>query len=65
MTKLLETRIAFLESHVDLLETELTNLNELLVSCGFPEGIKTLKSTVQELLATQAEFSEDDIERQI
>jgi uncharacterized coiled-coil protein SlyX len=65
MTKLLETRIAFLESHVDLLETELTHLNELLVNCGFPEGIKTLKSTVEELLASQPEFSEDDIERQV
>ncbi len=63
MTKLLETRIAFLESHVDLLETELTTLNELLISCGFPQGIQTLKSTVEELLASGQ--PEDDAEHQI
>jgi hypothetical protein len=60
MTKILQTRIAFLESQVDLLETELTTLNELLLNCGFPEGIKTLKSTVEELLAS--EHSEGEIE---
>lgn len=63
MTKILETRIAFLESQVDLLETELTTLNDLLVNCGFSEGIKTLKSTVEELLASQP--SEDDAEHQM
>ena len=51
MTRLLQTRIALLESQVDLLETELTTLNDLLISCGFMEGIKTLKATVEELLA--------------
>ncbi|MGD0665240.1 MAG: hypothetical protein ABSA17_05870 [Rhabdochlamydiaceae bacterium] len=61
MTKLLETKIAFLESHVDLLETELTNLNDMLINCGFPEGIKTLKFTVQELLA--GDYSEGEIEQ--
>ncbi len=55
------TRIAFLETQVDFLETELTNLNEMLISCGFPEGTQTLKSTVQELLA--AEHSEGEIEQ--
>jgi hypothetical protein len=51
MTQLLQTRVALLESQVDLLETELTTLNDLLISCGFVEGIKTLKATVEELLA--------------
>lgn len=62
MTQLLQTRIAFLESQVDLLETELTTLNELLVECGFNDGIKTLKTTVQELLASGSEHSLDDQE---
>lgn len=64
MSQLLQTRVAFLENQVDLLETELTTLNELLVNCGFPEGVKTLKSTVQELLAGGSQF-EDDAEHQI
>ncbi len=42
--------VAALESKVDLLETELSYLNRILVKCGFPEGIKTLKSTVEDLL---------------
>ena len=65
MSKLLQTRVAFLESQVDLLETELTTLNDLLMNCGFSEGIKTLKSTVEEILATGFDHSEDDVERQI
>ncbi len=60
MSQILQTRVAFLESHVDVLETELSKLNEMLVDCGFPEGIKTLKSTVEELLAGSPELSEGD-----
>ncbi len=62
MSQLLQTRIAFLESQVDLLETELTTLNELLVSCGFPEGTQTLKSTIEEILAGGSEHFLDDQE---
>lgn len=62
MSQILQTRVAFLESHVDILETELSNLNEMLVNCGFPEGIKTLKSTVEELLSGSPELSEGDFE---
>lgn len=47
----LKTRVAALESQVDLLEAELTYLNGLLVEVGFPEGIETLKVTAEELLA--------------
>ena len=47
----LRTRVATLESQVDLLETDLTYLNGLLVEVGFPEGIRTLKATAEELLA--------------
>ena len=43
-------QIAALESKVDLLESELTNLDELLRECGFPNGISTLKSTVEDLI---------------
>jgi len=55
MSQILQTRVAFLESQVDLLETELLTLNDLLVRCGFPEGITTLKATVTELLGMESE----------
>jgi hypothetical protein len=44
-------KIAALESTVDMLESELTYLNEMLVKCGFPQGIQTLKATVEEILS--------------
>lgn len=47
----LRKRIAWLETKVDMLETELVRLNTMLVDCGFPEGIETLKSTIEDLLA--------------
>ena len=47
----LKARVASLESKVDMLESELMYLNDMLVRCGFPNGIATLKETVQELLA--------------
>jgi hypothetical protein len=47
----LKARVASLESKIDMLESELMYLNDMLVRCGFPEGVKTLKETVQELLA--------------
>ncbi len=49
-----DSLIAALESQVDMLETELDYLNKILVECGFPEGITTLKMTVQELLEEDA-----------
>lgn len=42
--------IAVLESRIDHLETELSYLDNLLIQCGFPEGIATLKMTAEELL---------------
>jgi hypothetical protein len=42
---------ARLESKVDLLETELSYLDTMLKKSGFPNGITTLKETVEELLA--------------
>ncbi len=50
----LKARVASLESKVDMLESELMYLNDALMRCGFPEGIKTLKETMQELLEEEA-----------
>ena len=56
----LNSKIAGLESHVDVLESELSYIDQLLLKCGFPEGIKTLKRTVEELLSeSPADFNED------
>jgi len=54
-TTQLKARVATLESHVDLLEAERVHLHELLMQCGFPEGIKTLKATVEEYLEDQSQ----------
>ncbi len=59
----LNSRIAGLESHVDLLESELSYIDQLLLKCGFPEGIKTLKKTVEELLSeSPVDINEDESE---
>lgn len=50
-TKELNRQIASLESKNDMLETELNYLHEMLMKCGFPQGIQTLKATVEEILA--------------
>lgn len=42
--------IAKQESKIDLLESELSYLNRLLVKVGFPGGIETLKTSAEELL---------------
>lgn len=41
---------AYLESKVDMLETELSYLDGILRRCGFPEGIASLKLAVAEVL---------------
>lgn len=46
-------KIAALESLVDHLKTELSYVNNLMIECGFPEGIKTLKMTAEELIKEQ------------
>jgi hypothetical protein len=59
----LNSKIAGLESQVDLLESELSYIDQLLLKCGFPEGIKTLKMTVEELLSQGAtDIDEDESE---
>jgi hypothetical protein len=59
----LNSKIAGLESHVDLLESELSYIDQLLLKCGFPEGIKTLKMTVEELLSeTSIDLNDDEFQ---
>ncbi len=57
--KQLLSKVACLESKNDLLEAELMYLNEMLVRCGFSDGIKTLKETVEELLAEDTSMSHE------
>ena len=46
----LNKKIAMLESVVDYLKTELSYLNQILIDCGFSEGITTLKLAAEELM---------------
>lgn len=46
----LNRKVARLESLVDHLKTEISDLNHILIECGFPEGIATLKRSAEELL---------------
>lgn len=46
----LRAELALLQSKVDYLETDMCCLHDMLTRCGFPEGVKTLKETVQEIL---------------
>jgi len=43
--------LARLQSRLDFYETEIENLNQVLLDCGFSEGIKTLKETAFEMLS--------------
>ncbi len=54
--KELTATIARWESRYDFLTTEIDELNQLLIRCGFPEGIKTLKETAEELLYQEQEI---------
>lgn len=45
-----QNTVAVLESRIDHLETELSYLNKILVECGFPEGIATLKTSAEQLI---------------
>jgi hypothetical protein len=57
----LKAKVASLESKTDMLESELMYLNDMLMRCGFPEGIATLKETVQELLAEDAQHHRHEL----
>ncbi len=49
-----QKRIAQLESRLDYLETEISQLNDLLLQCGFEEGLATLKDAALEILREEA-----------
>ena len=49
----MNSNIAQLESRIDYLETELSYLDQILVQCGFPQGVITLKATVEEMISEQ------------
>ncbi len=48
--------VAFLETKLDVVESQFTDLDLLLRKCGFESGIASLKATVTSLL----EESEED-----
>ena len=48
--------IAALESKVDMLETELSYIHQILLDCGFTEGLTTLKVTVEQMLKGLPDF---------
>lgn len=56
--KQLEKKIAYLEFVHDQLESELSYVNELLKSVGFPRGLDSAKAVALELL--EAEQSDDE-----
>ena len=62
--KELQGKVAALESKVDMLESELSYLNHLLVRAGFPKGIQTLKATVEEILSETVFPFHDPLEGQ-
>ncbi len=43
-------KIATLETLVDYLKTEISHLNQILVDCGFSEGITTLKQAAEDFI---------------
>lgn len=58
--KIMESKLACLESKCDLLETELDYLNRLLVKCGFSEGLKSFKNTVEALLQEESDAATEE-----
>lgn len=51
----MRSKLANLESKCDILETELEYLNRLLMRCGFTDGLRSFKITVEALLREDAE----------
>lgn len=54
----LRRKVAWLESRLDQVETELAQLNTMLVDCGFPEGVETLKATIEDLMSEANDHSQ-------
>lgn len=47
---LLRSKVAALESQLDMVLAERSHLNVMLIKCGFLQGIPTLMKTVEEVL---------------
>lgn len=67
---LLRSKVAALESKLDMLETEFQYLNGILVDCGFSNGIETLKMTVEEVISERLDlptfnFNKDSEEEEL
>ena len=54
MNNKLKDIIASMETKIDMLESEIAYLNQLLIECGFPNGIATLKDAAQELIKLES-----------
>ncbi len=50
----LRAKMALLESQMDFMESDMTHLDDMLKECGFPEGLKTLKTSVEEFISTMS-----------
>ena len=46
----LRAQLAGLESQMDFLESEMTQIDALLRECGFPNGLVSLKKTVERMV---------------
>lgn len=51
--KLLSQKAA-LETKLDLMEAESAHLHKLLVKCGFPKGVESLKIAAHEILSEES-----------
>jgi len=60
MDKELRATIAKLESKVDILESEVHQLNEMLIQFGFTKGIESLKRSIKEILRADEDYPGDD-----
>jgi hypothetical protein len=53
LNKELMSMVAKLESKVDLLESEILHLNDLLIKFGFQGGVENLKRSINEILLSE------------
>lgn len=58
--KQLEKKMAYLEFVYDQLESELTYVNTLLKSVGFPRGLDSAKAVALELLQAESESEKEN-----
>ncbi len=59
--KRLQAVLAQMELRIDLLETELTYLDKMLINAGFEEGISTLKIAMEEIADEDSFKSSEDV----